>query len=220
VGDNMSNRKSISPAGAPIPNDFYVADWNSDGVQDLILKQTDGQLIFRKGLPAGGFTNSNIGNGWNDFEITIGKWKKTDPNPSIIAKHLPSGELYNYPNRYGNLLDPRVGIGAGWGPYTMNLMDWDRNGNIDIVARHTTTNEMLLYRTDGTGGFLNEARPSIGSGWSFDSLHTVSGRAGAGSVGLLARISGDLYYYPANTGSWGARTLLSGGWSSYKIAGN
>jgi hypothetical protein len=218
---NHGDRKSIGASGATIPRDFFVTDWDSDGVQDLVQKWTDGQLVLRKGLPDGGFTTSGIGNGWNDFEITVGKWKKTDPNPSIIAKHIPTGSLYNYPNPYGTVLDPRQPIGHGWGDFSpLNIVDWDRNGNMDILARNSN-NDIILYRTNGAGGFLDEARQPVGHGWGFNSLHAISGYSGSGSVGLLALDgSNDLYYYPAIGGSWGARSLVSGGWSGYKIAGN
>lgn len=221
VGDNLTNRKSISPSGATIPNDFYVADWNSDGIQDLMLKMPNGDFIFRKGLSSGGFTDTKIGFGWDGYDITIGKWKSTDSYPSVIAKELSTGNLYNYQNPSGTGFGNKVAVGAGWNGYTINMLDWDKNGTMDIVARMDSTNDMILYRTDGAGAFLNEARQTIGSGWSFNSMHTMTGRNGAGTVGILARLStGDLYYYPATTSTWAPRTLISGGWSSYKIAGN
>jgi hypothetical protein len=224
VATDMTVRTSIGAAGAAIPAEFFVTDWNSDGIQDLVMKQKDGQLILRKGLPFGGFNDSNIGNGWQDFEITIGKWRKTDPNPSIVAKHTPTADLYHYPNSYGTTLDPRVPIGAGWGPfYPLNMIDFDQDGNMDIVARKTTTDEMLLYRSNGTGGFLAETRPVIGNGWNmYDSIRVVRGRGGAGHVGLLARGSaaGNIAYYEAVKNGWLPAVHVSNGWSGYKIAGN
>lgn len=223
-GNNMTVRKSIPVSGSPIPNDFYVTDWDSDGIQDLIVKQTDGQLIFRKGLPFGGFVDTNIGNGWQDFEITIGKWRKTDPNPSIVAKYTPTADLYHYPNSYGTTLDPRVGIGTGWSPFSpLNMIDYDQDGNMDILARKTTTDEMLLYRSNGTGGFIAESRMVIGSGWNqYDSIHVLKDRTRPGSFGLLARSAtvGNLAYYETVKYNWLPATHVSNGWLGYKIAGN
>jgi hypothetical protein len=223
-GSNMAVRTSVPVTGSQIPNDFYVTDWNSDGIQDLIVKQTDGQLIFRKGLPFGGFVDTNIGNGWQDFEITIGKWRKTDPNPSIIAKYTPTADLYHYPNSYGTTLDPRIGIGTGWSPFSpLNMIDYDLDGNMDIVARKTSTDEMLLYRSNGTGGFISEARMVIGSGWNqYDSIHVLKDRTRPGSVGLLARSAtvGNLAYYETIRYNWLPATHVSNGWLGYKIAGN
>lgn len=223
-GTNMAVRTSVPVSSSSIPNDFYVTDWNSDGIQDLIVKQTDGQLIFRRGLTFGGFVDSNIGNGWQDFEITIGKWRKTDPNPSIIAKYTPTADLYHYPNSYGAGLDPRVPIGTGWSTFSpLNMIDYDQDGNMDILARKTTTDEMLLYRSNGTGGFIAESRMLIGSGWNqYDSIHVLKDRTRPGSFGLLGRSAtvGNLAYYETIRYNWLPATHVSNGWTGYKIAGN
>lgn len=221
TGANTADRKSIGAAGA-VPDDSFVADWNSDGIQDLIVKQADGQLIFRKGLANGGFTDSVLATGFNAFNITVNKWKSSDPNPSIIAREISTGNLYNYPNLYGAHLDPRVTIDSGgWGNMTpISVVDWDKDGKRDIIARYTN-GDLYLYRSNGSGSLISESRSAIGSGWGFSSLHAMTGKAGAGTFGLIARDSGgDLYYYPVLTNSFGSRILVSGGWSSYKIAGN
>jgi hypothetical protein len=217
----MADRKSIGAAGAAVPDDSFVTDWDSDSIQDLIVKQADGQLIFRKGLANGGFTDSVLATGFNAFNITVNKWKSTDPNPSIIAREISTGNLYNYPNLYGAHLDPRVTIdNGGWGNMTpISVVDWDKDGKRDIIARYTN-GDLYLYRSNGAGSLL-AGNSAIGSGWGFSSLHAMTGKAGAGTFGLLARDSGgDLYYYPVVTNGFGARTLVSSGWSSYRIAGN
>jgi hypothetical protein len=222
TGANMADRKSIGAAGAAVPDDSFVTDWDSDSIQDLIVKQKDGQLIFRKGLVNGGFTDSVLASGFNAFNITVNKWKSTDPNPSIIAREISTGNLYNYPNLYGAHLDPRVTIdNGGWGNMTpISVFDWDKDGKRDIIARYTN-GDLYLYRSNGTGSLISETRWPVGYGWGFNSLHAISGYSGSGSVGLLALDgSNDLYYYPAVGGSWGARSLVSGGWAGYKIAGN
>jgi Tfp pilus assembly protein PilE len=224
VAFDLANRESIGAAGALIPDDFYVTDWNNDGVQDLIVQKSNGDLMLRAGLAAGGFTDMRIGTGWKDWEITVGKWKKTDTYPSVIAKHKPSGDLYYYPNESGTVLDSliRTKIATGWssGLSQLNLADWDKDGNIDLMARNAA-NELLLYRTDGNGSFISTTGTLIGSGWNFQSINVISDRAGAGTVGLLARAaSGDINYYPIYTSRFGPRILVSGGWSSYVMAGN
>lgn len=225
-GTNMAVRTSVPAPNAVIPNDFYVTDWNSDGIQDLIVKQTDGQLIFRKGLPFGGFTDSNIGGGavWGDLEITVGKWRKTDPNPSIVAKRLSTGDLFHYPNPYGGNLDPARPIGSGWGPFTpLNMLDYDQDGNMDILANNRTNDQMMLYRSDGTGGFVSETRMVIGSGWNqYDSIHVLNNRTRSGSTGLLGRSAtvGNIAYYETIRYNWLPATHVSSGWLGYKIAGN
>lgn len=216
-----ATRKAIGPAGATIPSELFVTDWNSDGTFDLIVKEADGRLIFRKGLPTGGFTDTQIGNGWGGYAISVGKWKKNDAYPSIIGKDGALGDLYHYGNASGNALTPRVKIGTGWLLYDINLADWDKDGSMDILARGTLVNDMTLYRTDGAGAFITEVRPIIGTGWNFNHIRSLNERKGVGTVGLAARdSSGNLYYYPINKSAWGARELISTGWSTYRIAGN
>lgn len=217
-------RFSIGATGAAIPDDFYVTDWNIDGVMDLVVKGKDGSLTVRKGLPSGGFSNLVIGNaGWNDYEITVGKFKKADTRPSIIAKQISTGVLYHYPNPSGGAHGVRVEVGSGgWGPYTpLNLVDWDRDGNMDIIARNAS-NQMMLYRTNGAGAFIAEARQTIGTGWNSNSIHVMNGRGGTGNVGLMVRsaTNNNLIYYPINKNAFGAYKVISGGWGTYKIAGN
>lgn len=227
VASDLSSRTSIGSVGGTIPDDFYVTDWNNDGVQDLVVQTPSGDLKLRTGLAAGGFdADLRIGTGWKDWEITVGKWKKTDTYPSVVAKHKPSGDLYYYPNEFGTVLDSltRTKIATGWSTNLsqLNLADWDKDGNIDLIARTTVVNnDLMLYRTDGNGSFISTTGSIIGNGWSFASINMVSDRAGAGTAGFMARTTtGDLYYYPMRTASWGPRVLVSGGWSTYRMAGN
>lgn len=214
-------RRNIGAAGAPIPKSLFVADWNSDGIQDLIVQEASGSLKYRRGLAGGGFADTAIGGGWQGYDIRVAKWKKTDKYPSIVAKENRTGDLWVYGNASGSGLSPRVKIGAGWGQYHVNLLDWNKDGSIDVVARNAA-GEMKLYRTNGAGAFVNERRATIGTGWKmFSHIRTLTGHNGAGTVGLVARdSSGRLYYYQSNKGAWSARKLLGGGWNPYIIAGN
>lgn len=224
TGVGADLRVSLEPAGAAIPLDFYVTDWNNDGILDLITQNSNGTLIFRKGLATGGYTNTTLGSsGWATMDITVGKFKKTDTYPSIIAKDTVSNTLYVYGNPSGGALSARVQLGVGWGPYSpMNLVDWDQDGNIDILARRTDTYDLMLYRTDGAGTIINETRTTIGASWTFDSIHVLRGRGGAGTVGLLVRSAntGNILYYPIIKNAFQTREVISGGWNPYKIAGN
>lgn len=214
-------RRAIGPAGAAIPQSFFVTDWNSDYIPDLLVQHKNGSLVYRQGISTGGFSDTTIGNGWQNYTITVGKWKKTDRFPSIIARNNASGELFNYGNPSGKSLSSRVKIGNGWNGLVLNLLDWDKDGSTDIVAKNSA-GQLKLYRTNGAGAFRSEARAVIGGGWNvMNSIRSVSGHNGTGTVGLVARdTSGKLYYYQANKGSWGARKVLGSGWGPYTIAGN
>lgn len=218
-----TGRKQIGSTNtANMPKNIFVTDWNADDIVDTLVQSKDGTIIFNRGLAKGGFTPVSLGQGWSNYDITVGKWKATDKYPSIIARNNATGELFNYINKGGtNVLSERVKVGAGWNGLVFNLMDWDKDGKIDVVAKNSA-GEMKLYRTNGAGTFLSEPRKVIGGGWnSMTSIKVLNGHNGAGTVGILARdTAGKLWYYQSNKSSWAARKQLGQGWNGYLIAGN
>ncbi|CAH0290398.1 hypothetical protein SRABI83_04188 [Arthrobacter sp. Bi83] len=216
-------RRAIGPAGSTVPKVFFVTNWNSDdaGVPDLIVQNKNGTLTYREGISTGGFHDYAIGTGWQNYEITVGQWKKTDKYPSIIARNNATGDLFHYGNPSGKGLSPRVRIGRGWNGLSFNLLDWDRDGNNDVVAKNSS-GQLKLYRTNGAGSFISEPRATIGTGWNaMSSIRAMSGLTGNGTVGLMARDSaGVLHYYPANRSAWAPRQTFTKGWALYTIAGN
>lgn len=219
-------RRAIGPAGAAIPKAFFVTNWNSDeaGVPDMIGQNKNGTLTYREGITTGQFKDHTIGSGWDNYDISVGKWKKTDQYPSVIARNNATGGLFHYGNPSGNGLSAPVKIGAGWNGLSFNLLDWDKDGNTDVVAKNAS-GQLKLFRTNGAGSFISENRATIGSGWnSMSSVRAVSGLHGSGSVGLRARDSaGVLHYYQANKSAWAPGRLgrhNTIGWGSYTIAGN
>jgi hypothetical protein len=222
-GTAADTRVSIGAAGAAIPDDFFVTDWNGDGIQDLLIKGTDGTLTLRKGIANGGFTNQTLATrDWQLFDITVGKWNKNDVYPSILAKERSTGLLFNYTNPTGSWIGGRVQVGSGFTSYSpLNLIDWDKDGNMDVIARNANK-ELVLFRTNGLGVFVTETRKIIGTGWTYDSIHVMTGRGGAGKVGLMARgvTAGNLAYYEVTTNAWLPAVHVSNGWTGFKIAGN
>jgi hypothetical protein len=195
----------------------FVADWNSDGTFDIIAQWKDGRLSFYPGRPTGGFAPARaIGTGWASFHVTVGRWRKTDQHPGILA-YDAAGTLWYYGNSAGSSLSPRVKTGTGWGGLYLTMTDFDQDGQQDILAKRSD-GRLVLFRSNGTGGFIPESRPAVGSGWnSINSITAVAGFT-PGSSGLLARLTdGRLAHYPFSRGIWGARTIVGAGWSSYNI---
>lgn len=188
------------------------------------MQNKNGTLIHREGTGTG-FKDYAIGGaGWQNYEIIVGKWKMTDKYPSIIARNNATGDLFNYGNPSGKGLSPRIKIGSGWNGYTFNLLDWDKDGNEDVVARNSA-GQMKLYRTNGAGSFIPETRATIGGGWNgMTSIRTLTGHNGFApvkTVGLLVRDSaGVLHYYQADKSTWATRKTFGKGWGPYTIAGN
>lgn len=201
------------------------ADWNSDGILDIVARWSSGYVTMYAGLGNNSYRAPiNIGSGgWQNMDINAVKLKNTDKYPGLVARDTVSGNLYYYPNTTGGAMTAirtQIGFG-GWTPMTeISAMDWDNNGNMDLVVRNSA-GELKLYRTDGNGTILNEARQTLDWGWNvMDHIAIQHGFAGPGTVGIIARSTGGvLYYYPISAGKVQPSKIIgNGGWSGYKIA--
>jgi len=215
----VAGRKLLAPSGWAPAKEVFVTDWNSDGVQDVIAQWNSGNMSFYKGNTNGSFASGKvIGTGWGSYTVSITKWKKADKYPSIVARDT-TGTLWNYTNLYGTGIQPRVKIGTGWNGLDFNAIDWDKDGNVDLLAKNSS-GSVLLYRTDGTGKFKSESRKVIGGGWGSYRMQSAVNYNGAGSQGILATgADGQLFYYGTGAGVWQSRISEGFGWTPMKISG-
>lgn len=228
AGSGTASRKSIAPAGSSAPANFYNVDWNGDKIQDLVLRNDNGTLVLWRGLPQGGFNVSTIGQfDWQLYDITIGKWKKTDTLPSIIAIEKSTGDMYHYSNPSGSEHGSRVKFDYGWKNIPIQLLDFDRDGNSDIIGKFQDgslrNGELRQYRSNGDGSLISEARKVLGSGWNaVDSVSVVYDAEGPGTVGFVAReiSSGILFYYKIENSAIAERRQIGSGMNGLKMAGN
>ncbi|WP_309071589.1 D-alanyl-D-alanine carboxypeptidase family protein [Arthrobacter sp.] len=198
----------------------FNTDWNADGYQDILAQWTDGRLTLYRGLRGGGFQAPvQIGNGWGSYDVVVGTWIRGSRYPSVVAKD-PAGAVWHYPNASGGGFSTSAitRIGQGWGDMRLAMADWDRDGNQDILATRSS-GQLMLYRSNGVGRFMNEPARAIGQGWqNMDSLTAVSGFQGPGTYGLRARTgTGGLIYYPMPGNRWGTASGIGQGWQSYRI---
>lgn len=214
----IAGRKTLFSSGWSTAKKVFVADWNADGLQDVVTQWNSGKLTVHYGNKTGGLNASQtIGTGWESYEIVIGKYARADKYPTIIAKDT-AGYLWQYSNPTGSTVGTRIKKGSGWKNLQVHLLDWDKDGNMDIIAKNTS-GSLLLYRTDGYGKFKSETRKVIGTGWSGFQIHSIRGYTSSSSQGLLAKdANGNLYYYGTGTGTWITRISEGKGWVPMKIA--
>lgn len=227
TANNMSAaNRTLLLSGVAAPTHMYVTDWNADGIQDIFLQTAAGSIEVKLGKPGGGFTHLTVGfsNTWNDYDVTVGRWTKNSKLPGIIAIEKATGNLYYYENPTGGQHGSRTLIGVGWNGFSIAIVDFDNDGNSDIVGRQPGTGDLLLYRSNAGGGFITEDRKKIGNGWnSMDCIGTVYDSEGPGTRGIIARelSTANLYYYGINNdGTIAAKRLFGTGFSNHKISGS
>ena len=146
-----------------------VADWDHDGHQDIVARDSSGKLWLYPGESTRGYSSESrvrIGNGWGGYKIAgISDWDH-DGDQDIIARDS-NGKLWLYPgeSKRGYSSASRVRIGNGWGAYTFaGVEDWDHDGHQDIVARDGT-GRLWLYLGESKRGPSGAGRVQIGNGW-------------------------------------------------------
>lgn len=223
-GNTSLGGRAFVGGGWGAAKQILSVDWNSDGKLDIVARWSNGYVTMYAGLGGDDYKAPiNIGSGgWQDYDITATKLRKTDAYPGLVARDTVGGNLFYYPNTTGGALAGRTQIGfGGWTPMTeINALDWDGDKNMDLLVRNPA-GELLLYRTNGAGTILNEARKTVDFGWSvMDSVSAEPNFAGPGTVGLVARTNwGTLLYYPIVNGKVQPSALIgNGGWTGYVIA--
>jgi hypothetical protein len=193
------------------------ADFNRDGVADILVVRNDGVLELYTGIKGGGFGGqSAVAAGWYDMlHVTSGADYTGDGKQDVVAV-APSGALSIYPgNGTGGFSTPSISVSGGWQSFRYLVGgDFNRDGLGDLMAVDAGG---TLYFYPGTGGKFG-TRSLIGGGWApFTALTGGVDYDGDGNPDLIARsAAGDLYLYPGTgTGSFGTRKLVGSGWAGY-----
>ena len=202
---------------------FHTADWNGDGVMDLVVQWNAGTVALYPGARSGGFGSPRtVGSaGWGNLTVY--------PDPLVSGSGLPGllardsrGVLRRYTNPDGSsLLQGGYAVGQGWNGLKLAILNWDGDSLADVLAVRPD-GRMTYYKRSADGGFAPVPPQQIGVGWNvFRSITTgadVTGIGGASVLGVDG--SGNLYNYqvPGN-GSWAESRLLGTGWGGLTLAG-
>jgi fibronectin type 3 domain-containing protein len=199
------------------PTTARLNDFNSDGKNDLIARDSSGRLWLYPGTGTGDwFQRIDLGTGWNTMTaiVTPGDFNR-DGKADVIARDS-SGKLWLYPGTGTGSWSKRVGLGAGWNVMTSIVGPGDFNGDglPDLIARDSS-GELWLYPNNGTGDFFT--RIDLGPGWNIMNAIAAPGDFDSdGKVDLLARdTNGQLWLYPGNgSNEWFTRKSLGTGWNA------
>ncbi|HYI20959.1 MAG TPA: VCBS repeat-containing protein [Solirubrobacteraceae bacterium] len=202
---------------------LLATEFSGDGRPDLLARRSDGGLIMYRGNARSGFvtgTGEVVGSGWQDFTALLAPGDFSgDGKPDLLARR-PDGALLLYRgDGDSGFTGGGVGIGSGWQDFTALLAPGDFSGDAkaDVLARRSD-GALLMYRGNGTGGWVTGSAEPIGSGWQgFTALAAGGDFSGDGNPDILARRSdGALMLYRGNgTGGFaGPGVVIDSGWQS------
>jgi hypothetical protein len=169
IGAGWAGFTAVLPAG----------DFSGDGKPDLLARRPDGVLLLYRGNGAGGWVTGKgepVGSGWQSFTAVLpGGDFSGDGRPDVLARRGDGTLLlYRGDGAGGWITGAGERIGTGWGAFTALVAggDFSGDGRADVLARQSD-GSLLLYRGNGTGGFVPGTGQQIGGGWNALSLLTL-----------------------------------------------
>ncbi|HEX6682139.1 MAG TPA: VCBS repeat-containing protein [Candidatus Limnocylindrales bacterium] len=199
-------------------------DFDGDGDADVIARNAASKdLVLYRGNGASGFSTSTvIGNNWAAFDMVFSTGDFSgDGNADVVARHATTKDLHLYRGNGVNGFTGSVMIGNNWGAFDriFSAGDFDRDGDVDLIARHATTKDLHLYRGNGTNGFSGSTM--IGNNWAaFDILFSPGDFSGDGNPDVIARHAAtkDLHLYRGNgANGFSGSTMIGNNWSAFDM---
>ena len=210
----------------------HVRDFDGDLKSDILVSDTNGQLLLYRGNGAGYFRPGQpvIGTGWNNANLLFSPGDLDgDGNMDVIRRENNNSELKLYRgNGVGYWLNgnrPET-VGTSMSGYNMFFSPGDFNGDgkADMFARRASTGEMMMFRGNGSGYWQNGGSPDVVAvGWGMYTMMWSPGdfnRDGNADV-MGRRANGEVYLYFGNgAGKWlnGSNpALVATGWNMYDV---
>jgi hypothetical protein len=178
------------------PATSAATDFTSDGIADVLARDSTGQLRLFRGNGSGGFVQNGgpvIESGWNAFNwIGAAGDFFADGHPDILARdnqgnlHLCSGTGAGTFVQNGCPI-----IEANWGTFNaiIPVGDFTGDGQPDVLARDGN-GRLRLFTGNGAGGFDQNGGPIIESNWAGFDLIIGAGKFNADSFpDVIARDS-------------------------------
>ncbi|MDG4825039.1 FG-GAP-like repeat-containing protein [Asanoa sp. WMMD1127] len=205
-GSTLTSRVLIGTGWSPYTF-AGIVDWDGDGHRDIVARDSAGVLWLYPGQStrsAPGIPRVQIGDGWSSWTFAgITDWDR-DSHQDLVARDS-AGLLWLFPGRGGRaaiVAADRVQLGTGWANWTFQgTIDWDRDGNPDVVAKDSTGNQFLYVGNGRRAAFTPYVRYQIGSGWTSYTALTTSDMNADGKADLVAHNGITNWYgYPGSGG--------------------
>lgn len=188
----------------------FLADWNADGIQDVVAYRSSGRVVVALGQRGGGFqTEQVVARGMTGRVMDAGPWgaDRGDRLVSVTA----DGTVYLH--SHGTLsISSSTRVGRIAPATDIFMADMDGNGTRDLVARRND-GTLWAHPTTSAGNFTGSSH-QVGRGWyGYDALHVVPGFDGPGTQTLVSRTvsSGRVHARTISAGSIGTARLVARG---------
>ncbi len=160
-----------SPVGAGIgPQSVAVGDFDGDDMSDLAVANFDsGNVTILLGDGSGGFSQpagSPVGAGSFPYSVAVGDFN-SDDKPDLAVANFSSGNVtILLGDGNGGFSQPAGSpVGAGVGPQSVAVGDFDGDGRPDLaVANDTTLGTVTILLGDGSGGFSQPTGSPVSAG--------------------------------------------------------
>jgi RHS repeat-associated protein len=176
--------------GSMPPRQRCFSDFSGDGIPDIVGNSSaDGVLKRAEGNGQGGLKSvalMPVAEGWEGFDTIISPGDfDSDGAPDLLARRASDGALLFYKGTGSGTLavGNGIGIATGWGAYIdlMSPGDFDSDGYPDVLVRTQDGHSLVLFRGNGSGGFINPSGTPFDHEWEMYTDVMSPGDFGAGN---------------------------------------
>jgi hypothetical protein len=166
TGGNTHSEQLVSD-GVPSVQQLLAADFDRDGDMDLVSASTRPagassrvQLVWHENLGNQTFTQHVLDNGVRGVSSLAIADLDGDAWPDVVAALAQGndGRIVWYRNQGDSTFSPQV-ISSVLGSATVTPLDFDRDGDVDLVANNPGQGGLLELRNDGSGTFTASVQP-------------------------------------------------------------
>jgi Trypsin len=205
---------------------FRVTNWNGDDTPSIFAMTSGGALYQYRSDGAGTIITprSLIGTGWNVYTdiMVTNNWTGSG-RPNVMGRKS-NGDLFLYESDgQGGWTNGGIGIkiGQGWNIFNTVLTPGDWRGNGQSLIGRTTAGDLLLYESNGSGGWKNNGIGiKIGQGWNVFTIFLSPGDWNGDNLQDMIgiRSSGTLSLYESDgSGNWltPLGVQIGAGWNAF-----
>lgn len=210
----------IVSSGYADAKSVHIADWNGNGVYDLVSNHKDGSLRVRYGLPKGGFEPfvKISTTGWDKRRITVGRWNYNTRLPAVIAIET-TGIMNLWQVSTSFTLGAVKAIGSGWKAQQFAILDRNNDSKPGLIVK----NGAAVYWYPNTSNILptstkeTMATGGLGSATSFT---VVQKHKSATTDGIVWHETTNKLRYMSNiSGKTGGIIEYGVTWAGYRLGG-